>query len=156
MTAHYLPFSKDIFPKVRSLSLHEPQRRRFESPSLNSPQEYLDFYFTLDPRTPILASRSGTVLRALENYSIAKNPAANELVLHQTNLVRIIHDDATVAEYVHLFPRIREGQSINAGDQLGELGGWAMSYSPHLHLDFFKDDRLEAPADVSFLKMSNW
>ncbi|MCR9145129.1 MAG: peptidoglycan DD-metalloendopeptidase family protein [bacterium] len=66
-------------------------------------------------------------------------------VQYQTdgNFVRVRHADGTYASYVHLKRgslRVRVGQRVAAGEQLGELGNSGMSVSPHLHFCLVSED----------------
>ena len=81
MAKHYLPFSRNIVEIVHTLTSGN-FRYRHQLFGL------ADFYFVLDPKTTLLASRSGTVLIAREDQEILRK-TTDELLIHETNLVRI-------------------------------------------------------------------
>lgn len=79
--------------------------------------------------TPIVAARSGVVIRTENNQSgRGTNPAGN--------FVRMLHDDGTMGVYLHLKQgsvQVREGQRIRAGELLALSGNTGNSTGPHLH-----------------------
>ncbi len=93
------------------------------------------FYFVMDPGTHIRASRGGVVLAAEEDRMLSTTDYHE---LHQINRVTILHWDLSYAVYQHLFPSVKLGQFVRAGDPLGTLGGWDPQWHPHLHLHFFQ------------------
>ncbi|RAU48603.1 MULTISPECIES: M23 family metallopeptidase [unclassified Pseudomonas] len=79
--------------------------------------------------TPIIAARSGTVIKTENNQSgRGVNPSGN--------FVRILHDDGTMGVYLHLKQgsvSVKEGDRVVVGTPLGRSGNTGNSTGPHLH-----------------------
>ena len=97
--------------------------------------------FAIDLRmpegTPVLAMRSGHVLRKEDRYS---QGGPSESLLSQANLVLIRHEDGSVAEYVHLqqgSSPLKVGDPVQAGQPIGKSGSTGFSSEPHLHVMVF-------------------
>ena len=79
--------------------------------------------------TPIIAARSGTVVRVENSQSgRGNNPSGN--------FVRVLHDDGTMSVYLHLqrgSVSVREGQRVETGQPLARSGNTGRSTGPHLH-----------------------
>lgn len=83
--------------------------------------------------TPILAARGGEVVQAVQHWDEGRFDKA---YLYKSNLVRVLHDDGTLAEYLHLLKNsvtVRVGTRVNAGDPIGRSGNSGYSARPHLH-----------------------
>ncbi|MGV6853489.1 MAG: peptidoglycan DD-metalloendopeptidase family protein [bacterium] len=83
--------------------------------------------------TPILASRDGIVMEVERDFYGAGTKA---YYLDRANMVRILHEDGSMAIYAHLKPEssiVYPGQAILAGEQIGESGNTGFSTGPHLH-----------------------
>jgi murein DD-endopeptidase MepM/ murein hydrolase activator NlpD len=83
--------------------------------------------------TPILAARAGTVVEVTEGFS---EGGKDESLVNKANIVRVMHDDGTLTEYVHLMPggsAVRVGEKIAAGKLIGYSGNTGFSSGPHLH-----------------------
>ncbi len=83
--------------------------------------------------TPILAARAGVVFQ-----TVAENDAggADEAYRSKANVVRILHADGTVGNYVHLMHEgvaVKNGERVEAGKLIGYAGNTGMSSGPHLH-----------------------
>jgi murein DD-endopeptidase MepM/ murein hydrolase activator NlpD len=62
--------------------------------------------------------------------------AQEERYLNRSNLIRILHDDGTMAVYAHLQPnslRVRAGVDISRGQWIASSGNTGFSNGPHLH-----------------------
>jgi murein DD-endopeptidase MepM/ murein hydrolase activator NlpD len=110
------------------------------------------FDFWMPSGTPIRAARSGTVVRAIEHFS---QGGIEEKFKKRANLVFILHDDGTMARYLHLKrggARVEVGDRVAAGDLIGYSGNTGYSQNPHLHFDVFTvDEDLEwQTLDVRF------
>lgn len=52
--------------------------------------------------------------------------------------MEVLHDDGTIAHYVHLSPgdlAVKAGQRVSRGEQLGLSGDTGFATGPHLHVD---------------------
>ena len=79
--------------------------------------------------TPIIAARSGTVVKT-ENSQIGRGNDASG------NFVRVQHDDGTQGVYLHLKQgsvSVRVGQRVAVGSLLALSGNTGNSSGPHLH-----------------------
>ncbi|WP_455823276.1 peptidoglycan DD-metalloendopeptidase family protein [Pseudomonas graminis] len=79
--------------------------------------------------TPIIAARSGTVVKT-ENNQVGRGSDASG------NFVRVRHDDGTQGVYLHLKQgsvSVRPGQRVVVGSSLGLSGNTGNSSGPHLH-----------------------
>ncbi len=95
------------------------------------------FDFPLPVGTPILASRSGLVMRITDGHIKA---GLTKDMLTKANSVTILHDDNTFATYGHLDPGAgaRAGMRVYAGDLIGFSGNTGFSTGPHLHFSVWK------------------
>lgn len=67
------------------------------------------------------------------------------------NHVVIEHDDGTYAAYAHLrrgSARVRDGERVQAGEQIGEVGNTGNTSEPHLHVQLMDRARPTAAAGV--------
>lgn len=65
-------------------------------------------------------------------------------------VVRVRHADGSVALYAHLQPElaVKAGDTVHAGDTLGQVGMTGHTTGPHLHLEFTSDGRKVDPLAV--------
>lgn len=63
-------------------------------------------------------------------------------------VVRIAHDDGSETQYGHLGVdlKVRAGDRVAAGDQIGEIGLTGKTTGPHLHFELWRDGRAIDPA----------
>ncbi len=84
--------------------------------------------------TPLHAARGGVVLAiAYDSYTGGTDRRKDG---PKANLVRILHDDGTMAVYAHLkweSIRVRPGQRVGAGEYIADSGNTGFSSGPHLH-----------------------
>lgn len=83
--------------------------------------------------TPIVAARAGYVMEVIQAYG---EGGPDERYRTKANLVRILHDDGTWAEYAHLLASsspLSPGQRVEVGQQIGLSGNSGYSSGPHLH-----------------------
>ncbi len=95
---------------------------------------YFAIDIAMDEGTPILAARNGVVMLVENDFFGAGTDLAQWG--DRANHVRIIHPDGTMAVYAHLALetiRVKVGDRVRAGDQLGLSGNTGFSTGPHLH-----------------------
>lgn len=95
------------------------------------------FDFAMPIGTPILAARSGLVIRVSDGHT--RHGISDEF-LTRANAVLVMHDDRTIATYAHLDPGagVREGMRVRTGEVIGFSGNTGFSTGPHLHFDVWK------------------
>ena len=89
--------------------------------------------FEMPIGTNVFAARGGTVLDVATDFFEA---GVEERLLQQANLIRILHDDGTMAIYAHLnwnSIRVVPGQEIEKGEYIADSGNTGFSSGPHLH-----------------------
>ena len=117
--------------------------------------------------TPILAARSGVVMKVDNDYY--KGGTENKAYLSRANAVRILHDDGSMAVYAHLEQeraQVHPGQRVYAGQLIAYSGNTGFTSGPHLHFavqinegmrlvsvpfKFSEDDSEQGPAIGSWL-----
>ena len=85
--------------------------------------------------TPVLAARPGLVV-ATHATARGSGTTPHFQELERSNFVFVLHDDGTLAEYLHLENRgvdVEPGQWVDRGEQLGLSGNSGYSTGPHLH-----------------------
>ncbi len=84
--------------------------------------------------TGIYAARGGIVFEvASTNF---RSGTDRERDAPRANLIRILHDDGTMAVYAHLnwdSIRVRPGQRVEQGEYIADSGNTGFSTGPHLH-----------------------
>lgn len=83
--------------------------------------------------TPVLAARGGTVIELEQGF---RGGGQGKKFLTRANLIRILHDDGTMAVYAHLqtnSARVRRGAKVKQGDWIANSGNTGFSSGPHLH-----------------------
>lgn len=87
-------------------------------------------------RTPIVAARGGTVVKA--DYQ--KDGAGYYVVID--------HLDGYKSTYMHMNRyKVEVGQVVFAGQVIGECGQTGVATGPHLHFEISKDDKVVNPSD---------
>ncbi len=94
--------------------------------------------FDMPEGTEILAARSGVVTDVVDRHS---KSCPDESCNQYNNVIRILHQDGTFAEYAHLKKngaQVIEGQEVEAGEVIGLSGKTGWTTGPHLHFIVFK------------------
>jgi murein DD-endopeptidase MepM/ murein hydrolase activator NlpD len=84
--------------------------------------------------TPILAARDGVVMQVESAFD--RTGLNKQKYGERANLVRILHDDGTMAVYAHLQENgvyVRVGDRVSVGQQIAASGNTGYSSGPHLH-----------------------
>jgi murein DD-endopeptidase MepM/ murein hydrolase activator NlpD len=90
--------------------------------------------FVMPVGTGVYAARAGTVIQIADEYFSAGLDPNTDLA--KANIVRIVHEDGTMALYAHLnwnSIRVRPGQSVARGEYIADSGNTGFSSGPHLH-----------------------
>ena len=98
----------------------------------------LDSVYAVDIAMPVgtnvLAARSGTVFEvASDHYRGGLDMLRDG---ENANVVRIVHDDGTLAVYAHLnwnSIRVKPGDRVKAGQYIADSGNTGFTSGPHLH-----------------------
>jgi murein DD-endopeptidase MepM/ murein hydrolase activator NlpD len=94
--------------------------------------------FVMPEGTAIHAARGGIVVEVISHNKInCTSPSCDDLA----NYVTIIHEDGTMATYVHLKHKgvtVNIGDQVAAGDLIGYSGNTGWSSGPHLHFEVRK------------------
>jgi murein DD-endopeptidase MepM/ murein hydrolase activator NlpD len=84
--------------------------------------------------TPILAARDGVVMQVESAFD--RSGLNKEKYAERANLVRILHDDGSMAVYAHLQENgvyVHVGERVSVGQQIAASGNTGYSSGPHLH-----------------------
>ncbi len=84
--------------------------------------------------TGVYAARAGTVFEVAAQHF--RGGTDRERDLPRANLVRILHDDGTMAVYAHLnwdSIRVRPGEAVARGQYIADSGNTGYTTGPHLH-----------------------
>jgi murein DD-endopeptidase MepM/ murein hydrolase activator NlpD len=92
----------------------------------------IDFALLLG--TPVLAARNGIVMEVIDGHPDIGGSKVSDL--DNANLIRIVHDDDSMAVYGHLLEAsatVKPGQWVAAGTVIAQSGNSGFSHGPHLH-----------------------
>jgi murein DD-endopeptidase MepM/ murein hydrolase activator NlpD len=94
-----------------------------------SPAQFA-YDFLMPIGTEIVAARSGRVLLVEERFANGTRRPGEE------NYINVVHDDGTIAAYVHLTTNgafVQVGDTVEQGEVIGLSGDSGSSTEPHLH-----------------------
>lgn len=123
------------FPETVEMKIVRPTGKYAHE---NFPESRYALDFLLDVDIPILAARSGKVIKT---KSDSDKWGLDAKLANEVNYVAIDHGDGTYAEYLHLGKNrveVREGQDVETGDLLGYSGLSGCMSHPHFHFNVFK------------------
>ncbi|MDX1605225.1 MAG: M23 family metallopeptidase [Candidatus Competibacterales bacterium] len=83
--------------------------------------------------TPIVAARGGVVMEVANDFY---GGGTQEQHKERANLIRVLHDDGTMAVYAHLSlesAQVSPGTRVQRGQLIGASGSTGFSSGPHLH-----------------------
>ena len=104
------------------------------SQSHNTDQSRYAVDFSVPEGTPVLAARGGVVMEVANDFYGAG--LDKEKFGSRANLVRVLHDDGSMAVYAHLALEsvvVSVGQRVRTGQHLADSGNTGFSTGPHLH-----------------------
>lgn len=102
--------------------------------SHTDPENRYAIDFAATTGTPVQAARAGVVMQVESDFD--KAGLKLEKYGGRANLIRILHDDGSMAVYAHLKTEgvlVRIGQRVRAGQQIGLSGNTGFTTGPHLH-----------------------
>jgi murein DD-endopeptidase MepM/ murein hydrolase activator NlpD len=103
--------------------------------------------FGLPENSTVLSMRAGVVNKVVQDNWLSKfapgvcpQPVLMSCATKgsEANVVQILHDDGTVAQYAHLAhnsAKVKVGDRVTAGQPIALSGNTGFSTSPHLHVD---------------------
>lgn len=89
--------------------------------------------FVMPEGTLVLAARGGRVIKVVQHFTTGGQDAWH---MDKANQVQVLHDDGTIALYVHLAPYsalVQVGDRVQTGSLLARSGNTGYSSGPHLH-----------------------
>jgi len=98
--------------------------------------------FEMPVGTGVHAARAGTVMDVAADYYRAEPDTVDPEA--PANIIRIVHDDGTMALYGHLqlhSIRVQLGQRVARGQLIADSGNTGFSTGPHLHFAVQRNDR---------------
>ncbi len=116
--------------------------------SHNSTASMYAIDFQLEVGEPVYAARGGLVIKVIDWFT---KQGGKELI-KAANRIVILHDDGTMASYVHLDYKgsfVKEGDMVAIGDKIGVSGLTGFTRGPHLHFVVRKERDIAIPIQFS-------
>jgi murein DD-endopeptidase MepM/ murein hydrolase activator NlpD len=88
--------------------------------------------FEMPIGTGVYAARAGTIMQVTSDYFGSTTADGGQ----RANLIRVLHDDGTMAVYAHLHwdsIRVTPGHRVERGELIAASGNTGYSAGPHLH-----------------------
>ena len=117
--------------------------------SHNKPASMFALDFAMPIGDKICAARAGQVVKVKED---SKEGGPSAKYRGKDNHVVVLHDDGTLAYYVHLKFQgvlVKEGQMVEKGELLGLSGNTGYSTQPHLHF-VIRKPTVDGPVSIPF------
>ncbi len=93
--------------------------------------------FIAPNNTPVLAAADGTVTYVKDDSNVG---GSNPSYWNYTNFTSIMHQNGEYTRYDHLgrnSAKVRVGQQVRAGQEIGKVDMTGYTYIPHLHFQVF-------------------
>ncbi|MFO1350614.1 MAG: M23 family metallopeptidase [Gammaproteobacteria bacterium] len=132
-----IPFAAGSFPVTQGFH---------GAASHNHPASEFAVDIAMPEGTDIVAARAGTVMDVANDFF---GGGLDEKYQETANLIRILHDDGTMAVYGHLrleSARIAVGMKVKEGQVIGKSGNTGFSGGPHLHFVVQKNTDMQLVA----------
>ena len=100
--------------------------------------------FQLNVGEPVYAAREGLVIKTVDWFT----KQGGEELVNAANKIVILHEDGTMASYVHLDYKgvlVQEGQYVEKGQKIGISGLTGKTSGPHLHFVVRKENDIAIP-----------
>ena len=100
--------------------------------------------FQLDVGEPVFAARGGLVIKVIDWFT----KQGGKALINAANKILILHDDGTIAAYVHLQYKsslVKEGERVQQGQKIGFSGVTGFTRGPHLHFVVRKERDMAIP-----------
>ena len=110
--------------------------------SHTDPQSQYAVDIVMPEGTPVHAARDGVVMEVANDFFTGGQDAK---YLDRANVIRILHDDGTMAVYAHLqleTAQVSPGAWVRTGQHIANAGNTGFSSGPHLHFAIQKNDGL--------------
>ena len=116
-------------------------------------------YYAVDIAMPvgtiIKAARAGIVMSVKDDYHMGS--VSSKYFLDKANFLTVLHDDGTIASYVHILLgglMVKAGDRVEVGQSLARSGSTGYSSGPHLHFVIRKNIGMKQKS-IPFMFSSN-